>query len=48
MASLVQRIRMFLRSPQGRQFVERGRRELAKPSNQHRMRSIVSRLRGRR
>ncbi|WP_199853167.1 MULTISPECIES: hypothetical protein [unclassified Plantactinospora] len=48
MASLVQRIRMFLRSPQGRQLVERGRRELAKPSNQHRMRQIMSRLRGRR
>ncbi|MEN3611027.1 hypothetical protein [Plantactinospora sp. ZYX-F-223] len=48
MASLVQRIRMFLRSPQGRQLVERGRREFAKPSNQHRMRRIVSRLRGRR
>ncbi|MDW5328249.1 hypothetical protein [Plantactinospora sp. KLBMP9567] len=48
MASLVQRIRMFLRSPQGRQFVERGRREFAKPSNRDRMRGIVSRLRGRR
>ncbi|GIG92842.1 hypothetical protein [Plantactinospora endophytica] len=48
MASLVQRIRMFLRSPQGRQIVERGRRELAKPSNQHRIRQIAARLRGRR
>ncbi|GAA3763186.1 hypothetical protein GCM10022225_56300 [Plantactinospora mayteni] len=48
MASLVQRIRMFLSSPQGRQLVERGRRELAKPSNQQRMRRIMYRLRGRR
>ncbi|MFY1671888.1 hypothetical protein ACN27G_18240 [Plantactinospora sp. WMMB334] len=48
MASLVQRIRMFLSSPQGRRLVERGRRELAKPANQHRMRQVVARLRGRR
>ena len=48
MASLVERIRMFLRSPQGRQIVDRGRRELAKPSNQQRMRQAVARLRGRR
>ncbi|MFY1693603.1 hypothetical protein [Plantactinospora sp. WMMB782] len=48
MASLVQRIRLFLRSPQGQRLVERGRRELAKPSNQQRMRQIAYRLRGRR
>jgi hypothetical protein len=39
---------MFLRSPKGRQLVDRGRREMAKPSNQQRMRQIMARLRGRR
>ncbi|MEO3744609.1 hypothetical protein [Plantactinospora sp. B5E13] len=48
MASLMHRIQMFLRSPQGRQLIARGRRELAKPGNQQRLRRIVSRLRGRR
>ncbi|MBE1488775.1 hypothetical protein H4W31_004413 [Plantactinospora soyae] len=48
MASLVQRIQMFLRSPKGRQLIDRGRREMAKPSNQHRMRQIMAKLRGRR
>ena len=48
MASLMQRINMYLRSPKGRQIVDRGRRELAKPSTQDRLRRIVARLSGRR
>lgn len=46
--SLVQRIRAFLRSPRGRQLVERGRRELARPENQRKLKQLVTRLSGRR
>ncbi|MEE6259123.1 hypothetical protein [Plantactinospora sonchi] len=48
MASLMHRIQMFLRSPQGRQFIARGQREMAKPANRQRLQRIVGRLRGRR
>ncbi|MDG4830655.1 hypothetical protein O7627_15280 [Solwaraspora sp. WMMD1047] len=46
MASLVQRIKSFLNSPQGRQVVDRGRRELAKPGNQEKLRRLISRAKG--
>ncbi|MDZ5446572.1 hypothetical protein U2F26_28265 [Micromonospora sp. 4G57] len=46
--SLVQRISMFLRSPRGQQLVQRGRRELAKPENQRKLKQLASRLSGRR
>ncbi|MCW3839640.1 hypothetical protein ONA70_05970 [Micromonospora yasonensis] len=46
--SLMQRIRTFLRSPRGQQLVERGRRELAKPENQQRLRQLATRLSSRR
>ena len=48
MTPLVQRIRTFLRSPRGRTLLDRGRREIAKPSNQERLRRLVGRLSGRR
>ncbi|MEH1017463.1 hypothetical protein V6U90_30800 [Micromonospora sp. CPCC 206060] len=48
MPTLAQRISTFLRSPQGRQLVERGRRELAKPSTQQKLRGVLSRLSRRR
>lgn len=46
--SLVQRISTFLRSPRGQQLVERGRRELAKPENQQRLKQLATRLSSRR
>ncbi|WP_176308556.1 hypothetical protein [Micromonospora sp. NBS 11-29] len=42
--SLMQRITAFLRSPRGQQLVDRGRRELAKPENQARLRQVATRL----
>lgn len=42
--SLMQRITAFLRSPRGQQLVDRGRREMAKPQNQERLRKIATRL----
>ncbi|MFE9201767.1 hypothetical protein [Micromonospora sp. NPDC007230] len=46
--SPLQRIAAFLRSPRGQQLVERGRRELAKPQNQRRLRQLLTRLSRRR
>lgn len=48
MASIGQRIKAFLRSPQGRRVVDRGRSELAKPENQRRLRDLANRLSRRR
>ena len=48
MATLAQRVRAFLQSPQGRRLVDQGRRQLAKPENQRRLRDLYSRLRSRR
>ena len=48
MASLVQRLQMFLRTPQGQRLVQQGRRQLAKPENQAKARSILAKLQGRR
>ncbi|WP_165823163.1 hypothetical protein [Micromonospora globispora] len=45
---LVQRISTFLRSPRGQQLIDRGRRELAKPENQRRLKQLATRLSGRR
>jgi hypothetical protein len=46
MTSLTQRLRNFLGSPQGKRFVAEGKRQLAKPENQHRLRQLLQRLRG--
>jgi hypothetical protein len=46
--SLVQRISAFLRSPRGQQLVDRGRRELAKPENQAKLKQVANRLSSRR
>lgn len=48
MASLTQRLRTFLQSPQGRRLVDQGRRQMAKPENQQRLRSLFNRLQKRR
>jgi hypothetical protein len=44
MATLMQRLQKFLRSPQGQRMVEQGRRQLAKPENQERARRLLTRL----
>ncbi|MEV4200523.1 hypothetical protein [Micromonospora globbae] len=46
--SLLQRISTFLRSPRGQQLVARGRRELAKPETQRRLRGLAAKLSNRR
>ena len=48
MATLAQRVRAFLQSPQGRRVVDQGRRQLAKPENQRRLRGLFDRLQSRR
>jgi hypothetical protein len=48
MASLSQRIRAFLTSPKGRQLIEKGQRQLGRPENQQKLRSLLNKLRGRR
>jgi len=48
MATLAQRVRTFLQSPQGRRLVDQGRHQLAKPENQRRLRGLFSRLQNRR
>jgi hypothetical protein len=48
MATLSQRIQRFLTSPQGRRLVAEGRRQLAKPENQRKLRQVLGRFRSRR
>ena len=47
MATLMQRLQMFLRSPKGQRLVQQGQRQLAKPENQARLRKIAARLQNR-
>ncbi|HWS33367.1 MAG TPA: hypothetical protein VN408_11555 [Actinoplanes sp.] len=47
MASITQRIQAFLHSPRGRQLADQGRRQLAKPENQARLKGLLSKLQGR-
>jgi hypothetical protein len=46
MASLVQKLRTFLTSPQGRRIISQGQQQLAKPENQQRLRQLLARFRG--
>jgi hypothetical protein len=48
MASLADRIRKFVSSPQGRRLIDQAQRELAKPSNQRKLRELAARLTRRR
>jgi len=48
MATLAQRLQRFLRTPQGQRVIDQGRRQLAKPENQARLRRALARLQGRR
>ena len=47
MATLQQRIRAFLSSPQGKRLIEQGERQLAKPENQRRLKDLITRFRSR-
>jgi hypothetical protein len=44
---IIDRIRNFLRSPQGQRIAERGRRMAADPRNRDRARGLLARLRRR-
>jgi hypothetical protein len=48
MATIIERIRAFLRSPQGQRLTRQARDQLRKPDNQRRLRQIAQRLRQRR
>lgn len=48
MPTLSQRISKFLGSPQGQRVIDQGRRQLAKPENQQKLRRLFSKLQGRR
>ena len=47
MSSFTERIQRFLSSPQGKRLITEGRRQLAKPENQNRLRRLLARLQGR-
>jgi hypothetical protein len=44
----MQRLQMFLRSPQGQKIVQQGQRQLAKPENQAKLRRLAAKFQGRR
>ncbi len=48
MGSLLRKLTRFLQSPQGRQATDKGRRYLARPDVQHKLRGLLGRLGGRR
>lgn len=48
MPTLTQRLRTFLTGPQGQRLIAQGRRQLAKPENQQRLRQALTKLQGRR
>jgi hypothetical protein len=48
MATLAQRIRAFLGSPQGKRLIAQGQAQLAKPENQRKLKGLLSRLQKRR
>jgi hypothetical protein len=48
MATVQQRLRTFLNSPQGRRLVAQGQQQLAKPENQRRLQQLIARFRSRR
>ncbi|WP_305786201.1 hypothetical protein [Symbioplanes lichenis] len=48
MPTLVQRLQKFLASPQGQKVVAEGRRQLAKPENQAKLKQLATRFQSRR
>jgi hypothetical protein len=47
MRPIIDRIRTFLRGPQGQRLIRQGREQLSKPDNQRRLRQLLQRLRRR-
>ncbi|WP_262286221.1 hypothetical protein [Micromonospora sp. MA102] len=47
MATMAERIRMFLHNPQGQRLTRQTREQLGKPDNQQRLRKFAERLRRR-
>lgn len=41
--ALTDKIKSFIRSPQGQQAVDRGRQELSKPENQRKLKNLLNR-----
>jgi hypothetical protein len=48
MTPLIQRIRAFLDSPQGKRAITQGRQQLARPENQQKLKRLLGKLRSRR
>lgn len=48
MAKLMDRVRAYMRSPKGRQQVEKAKRMARDPRNQQKARRLLDRFRGRR
>jgi hypothetical protein len=48
MATMQQRLRAFLSSPQGKRMIAEGQKQLAKPENQRKLRQLLARFRSRR
>jgi hypothetical protein len=48
MATITQRLQMFLRSPKGQRLIQQGQQQLAKPENQARLRKALTKLQGKR
>ncbi|GAA3384391.1 hypothetical protein [Cryptosporangium minutisporangium] len=46
MASIINKLMAFARSPKGQQTIARAQRELGKPGNQDKLRKLSGRLRG--
>jgi hypothetical protein len=46
--TVIERLRAFLRSPQGQRLARQARDQLSKPENQRRLRQLAQRLRQRR
>jgi len=46
MASIMNRIMAFARSPKGKQAISKAQREMQKPGNQDKLRKLTGRLRG--
>ena len=44
MASLVNKITSFIRSPRGQKLIDQGKREAAKPENRDKINQITSRF----
>ncbi len=48
MANVIERIKQFLRSPNGQRLINQARHELAKPQNRERLKALAHRLTKRR